>query len=60
MARHWLADPTTLKRVIDRIPLGRIADPQDVAGAVVFFCTPAAAFASGQVLYLDGGLTASQ
>jgi gluconate 5-dehydrogenase len=37
-----------------------VADPKDVAGAAVFFASPGAAFISGQVLYLDGGLTASQ
>jgi NAD(P)-dependent dehydrogenase (short-subunit alcohol dehydrogenase family) len=46
--------------VLDRIPLGRVADPQDVAGAAVFFASRAAAFVTGQVLYLDGGITASQ
>lgn len=60
MARHWLADAKALQQVTDRIPLGRIADPKDVAGAAVFFCAPAASFITGQVLYLDGGITASQ
>lgn len=60
MARHWLENPETRKQVLDRIPLGRVADPQDVAGAAVFFSSPGAAFVTGQVLYLDGGITASQ
>lgn len=60
MARHWLEDQEALRQVTGRIPLGRIADPQDVAGAAVFFCAPAASFITGQVLYLDGGITASQ
>ena len=60
MARHWLADPVSAQQVTGRIPLGRVADPQDVAGAAVFFCAQAAAFITGQVLYIDGGLTASQ
>lgn len=60
MARHWLDNPDTRKQVLDRIPLGRVADPQDVAGAAVFFAAPAASFITGQVLYLDGGITASQ
>ena len=60
MARHWLDNPVTHKQVLDRIPLGRVADPQDVAGSAVFFASPAASFITGQVLYLDGGITASQ
>jgi NAD(P)-dependent dehydrogenase (short-subunit alcohol dehydrogenase family) len=60
MARHWLENPDTRKQVLDRIPLGRVADPQDVAGAAVFFAAPASRFVTGQVLYLDGGITASQ
>ena len=60
MGRHWLDNPVTKKQVLDRIPLGRVAEPKDIAGAAVFFCAPASDFVTGQVLYLDGGITASQ
>ena len=60
MARHWLENPETRVQVLGRIPLGRVADPKDVAGSAVFFCSPAASFITGQVLYIDGGITASQ
>lgn len=60
MARHWLDNPETYRQVTDRIPLGRVGDPPDVVGPTLFFCSPAAAFVTGQVLYLDGGITASQ
>lgn len=60
MARHWLENPDTRGQVLGRIPMGRIADPKDMAGAAVFFASPAASFITGQVLYVDGGITASQ
>lgn len=60
MARHWLENPEVHARVLQRIPLGRVAEPQDVVGATLFFCSPAASFVTGQVLYVDGGLTATQ
>ena len=60
MGAHWLANPATREHILGRIPLGRVAEPQDVAGAAVFFCGPGAGFVTGQVLYLDGGLTATQ
>jgi NAD(P)-dependent dehydrogenase (short-subunit alcohol dehydrogenase family) len=60
MGRHWLENPETRAQMLGRIPLGRVAEPQDVAGAAVFFASRASAFITGQVLYLDGGITASQ
>jgi NAD(P)-dependent dehydrogenase (short-subunit alcohol dehydrogenase family) len=55
-----LADEAFYERLVARIPLGRIADPEDLVGAVLFFCSDASAFVTGQVLTLDGGLTATQ
>jgi NAD(P)-dependent dehydrogenase (short-subunit alcohol dehydrogenase family) len=60
MAAHWLENPQTRAQVLDRIPLGRVADPKDVAGPALFFASPGATFVTGQVLYIDGGITASQ
>ena len=60
MAAHWLANPQTYRNLLQRIPLGRVAEPDDMASAALFFCGPGAAFVSGQVLYIDGGLTATQ
>jgi NAD(P)-dependent dehydrogenase (short-subunit alcohol dehydrogenase family) len=60
MGRHWLADPVSRERILARIPLGRVAEPEDVVGATLFFCSPAASFVTGQILTIDGGLTATQ
>jgi gluconate 5-dehydrogenase len=60
MGRHWLDNPQTKAAVLQRIPFGRVAEPEDVVGATLFFCSPASAFVTGQILYLDGGLTATQ
>jgi NAD(P)-dependent dehydrogenase (short-subunit alcohol dehydrogenase family) len=60
MGAHWLADPATRDRLLDRIPLGRIAEPEDVTIPVLFFCGSGASFVTGQTLYVDGGLTATQ
>jgi NAD(P)-dependent dehydrogenase (short-subunit alcohol dehydrogenase family) len=60
MANHWFANPVTAAAIVDRIPLGRVADPIDIVGAAIFFCAPASAFVTGQTLYIDGGITASQ
>jgi gluconate 5-dehydrogenase len=55
-----LADESFREGLIARIPLRRIADPDDLVGAALFFCSDASAFVTGQVLTLDGGLTATQ
>jgi NAD(P)-dependent dehydrogenase (short-subunit alcohol dehydrogenase family) len=51
--------PEFNRRVLDSIPLGRWGTPQDVAGAALFLCSPAASFITGSVLIVDGGQTLS-
>jgi gluconate 5-dehydrogenase len=60
MGAHWLKDPKTRAWLKERIPLRRVAEPRDVVGAALFFCSPAADYVTGQILYVDGGITASQ
>jgi 3-oxoacyl-[acyl-carrier protein] reductase len=42
--------------MLDNTPLGRLGDPEDVAGAVRFLCSDEASFITGEVLLVDGGL----
>ena len=55
-----LADEAFYHALVARIPLGRIAEPEDIVGPALFFCSDASAFVTGQILTLDGGLTACQ
>ena len=59
-AEKWRTDPARWEAFLARVPLGRAAEPRDVVGTTLFFCAPASDFVTGQVLYVDGGITASQ
>jgi 2-deoxy-D-gluconate 3-dehydrogenase len=48
-------DPTRYEQILVRIPAGRWADPEDIAGPVVFLSSPAADYVHGAVLAVDGG-----
>jgi len=48
-------DPVRFEQILARIPAGRWAEPEDIAGAVVFLCSPAADYIDGVVLPVDGG-----
>jgi NAD(P)-dependent dehydrogenase (short-subunit alcohol dehydrogenase family) len=60
MVAKMLADPQFYGALTARIPLGRVAEPEEVMHAVLFLVSPASDFITGQILYLDGGLTATQ
>ena len=55
-----LDDPVFKAGVVSRIPLGRIGETSDLVGAVLFFASDASSFVTGQILTIDGGLTATQ
>jgi len=55
--KKWLDDDTFRSSVKDRIPLGRIGNPMEVAGPVVFLASPAASLITGATLMIDGGWT---
>jgi NAD(P)-dependent dehydrogenase (short-subunit alcohol dehydrogenase family) len=53
-----LEQPDLMRRINELTPLGRIAEPEEVAAAIVFLCSPAAAMITGHTLPVDGGFLA--
>jgi 2-deoxy-D-gluconate 3-dehydrogenase len=56
--QQLLSDPKARATALARIPTGRFATPEEVAAAVVYLASPAAASVTGHTLPVDGGLTA--
>jgi Tropinone reductase 1 len=50
-----LNNPDVLNSVISRTPLGRVGEPEEVAGLVAFLCMPSATYITGQCIAIDGG-----
>jgi 2-hydroxycyclohexanecarboxyl-CoA dehydrogenase len=50
-------DPKRIEALTRAIPMRRLAQPEDIAGAVAYFASPSAAYVTGQVLSVSGGLT---
>jgi NAD(P)-dependent dehydrogenase (short-subunit alcohol dehydrogenase family) len=53
------ADPERKKRVLARIPLGRLGEPEEIGGALVFLASDAARYITGASITIDGGWTAT-
>ena len=58
MNRVLMNDPAAYQAFLSKIPMGRWGQPEELGGAIVFLCSPAAAFMTGTTLTLDGGWTA--
>ncbi len=56
--RPNLVDPERRGRMLTRIPLGRFGNAEEMAGAIRYLASPLASYITGQILLLDGGLTA--
>lgn len=54
---HLFSDPDWVSRTLGRLPMGRVAQASDVQGMAVFLASPAASYITGQVIYVDGGLS---
>lgn len=52
-----LDNPELRRKITERVPLGRLAKPEDMVGPVLFLLSDASAFVTGHVLYVDGGTT---
>jgi 3-oxoacyl-[acyl-carrier protein] reductase len=55
MAASALNDPPTRQKVFRAIPLGRVGTPEEIAGPILFLCTPYAGFITGEVFNVNGG-----
>ena len=55
MSAGTLGDPIASKKALGLIPLGRAAEPEEIAGPIVFLCTPWAGFISGEIWNINGG-----
>ena len=56
-AKALWENPDLLKRTTRVTPLGRIGQPDEIAGAAVFLASPAGAYMTGQAMVIDGGVT---
>jgi NAD(P)-dependent dehydrogenase (short-subunit alcohol dehydrogenase family) len=57
LTKPALSDPVFAQRMRSRIPLGRWGVPEDIAGPVIFLASAASDFITGQIIYVDGGVT---
>jgi NAD(P)-dependent dehydrogenase (short-subunit alcohol dehydrogenase family) len=60
LVADYMNDPVFYSNLVDRIPMGRVCETFDLAGTAVFFASEASSFITGQNLFVDGGVTATQ
>ncbi len=57
LSERLFDDPEWVRRVLQRVPMGRIGNDEDLAGLAVYLASPAAEYVTGQTIHLDGGLS---
>ena len=55
MMKDLVASPERYQYLMSRTPLGRLADPEEIAGTIAFMASADAGYITGQILYADGG-----
>jgi 3-oxoacyl-[acyl-carrier protein] reductase len=55
MSAPALNDPATSEKIFRSIPLGRVGTPEEIAGPILFLCTPYAGFITGEIFNVNGG-----
>jgi 3-oxoacyl-[acyl-carrier protein] reductase len=55
MSADALNDPPTRQKVFSTIPMGRVGTPDEIAGPILFLCTPYAGFITGEIFNVNGG-----
>ncbi len=58
MTKAWFDDPDIRRYFLANTPIGRVAQPEEMAGTVLLLCSDLASFAIGQTFIIDGGYTA--
>jgi NAD(P)-dependent dehydrogenase (short-subunit alcohol dehydrogenase family) len=57
MTREFLSKPETYAKMTAEIPLARLAEPEDLLGTIILLASEASDFITGQVIFIDGGLS---
>jgi NAD(P)-dependent dehydrogenase (short-subunit alcohol dehydrogenase family) len=60
LVTKYLEDPDFYNPLVKRIPLGRVCEPLDLAALAIYLSAPASDFITGQIIFADGGVTATQ
>lgn len=55
MTRPLLSDPAVMAKYQEKIPMGRLGEPEDMATTVVYLSSDASSYVTGQIIYVDGG-----